>query len=306
MLDLVADLFLAIVIPASLTSAAVIVLASWKLGWRGMEIVVPAAVAAGLLVGNWRRASIPYLPGDFGWEWILACAAGALLVAVFLSFASEERPRLRGALHVVPLLLFTFLLLPADWRSPLTLWAFAVVAGLNTAALATSRPSHPAVVLVVACGILGGASLVLICASFAKLSDAAVLLSASLAGLLVASRRPMPLMGLSLMVGTLVPGLMLNGYFQTYSQVPWLSFALVAVAPMFFFIGKLRPIRRGPAWRRTMLEVALPLIAVGAGLALAVAAEGLGGGDAGDDEPETQSPAPPSEPETPAGPEPVR
>lgn len=150
---------------------------------------------------------------------------------------------------------------PAGWRWRLGIGA--AVFGLWTAldALAVRRPGNGFAPLLALTAVAGAA--VLMCASTAKFAQAAGVLAATLAGTALAVRgEPSPLRGLVPGVAVLLPGLMAEGAMNTFSDVPFASFALVAAAPLMLCAGG------GRGWRAATAAVLLPL-AVAVGLAVA-------------------------------------
>jgi hypothetical protein len=125
-------------------------------------------------------------------------------------------------------------------------------------------------------GVSFAAAVVLLHAHSARLTDLATLLCAALAGIAVVGwvlgRDPggaMPAVAVAL------PGLLLIGQQETFSELPWTSFALVALAPLALSPLVLPWLNRLRGWGLVVIVLALLLVPAVAGVALAAQAEPL-------------------------------
>jgi hypothetical protein len=119
---------------------------------------------------------------------------------------------------------------------------------------------------------LGGA-VVLLQAHSGSLSDAASVVAASLLGVaLVMWWRQSDAGGAMPGIAVLVPGLMVAGRTQTFSEVPPISFALIGLAPLLLGIPLLPTAARWPRAAR-VLRAVLVLTALGVAVGLAMWAE---------------------------------
>jgi hypothetical protein len=142
---------------------------------------------------------------------------------------------------------------------------------------------------VVALGLafcFAAASMVLLQAASARLSEMALFCFAALLGpALVSWRLPGDTGGAMGAVAVLLPGLMLVGQQETFAPIPWYSFALAGLAPLALaplllpFVSRRLDQQHG--WKRCLLALGLPAIPTTAAVILALLATGGGAADAG-------------------------
>jgi hypothetical protein len=160
---------------------------------------------------------------------------------------------------------------PWPWAVRLALPAGALALGL-LAPLVRRRPG-PLVPALWALTAAAGAG-VLERADLAKLAELTGVLAAALAGVaLVAWRAPgRPVAhGAVPVAAVLLPGLMAEGRFQTFSAVPAASFALAAAAPLGLAVAELPGLRALPPRGRGAVRALAVLVPLSAAVALAVA-----------------------------------
>ena len=172
-------------------------------------------------------------------------------------------------------LLAAWCLVPADLgvEKP---WAYVAFAGLvlgNWVVLefAAGRPPGGTVPGSLALVALG-AAVVLIHAHSARFTDAATLLAAGLGGCaLIAWWFRIDTGGVMAAVAVFLPGILLAGYTETYSEVPWTSFALVAAAPLLLTPTLVGPLSRMPVRYLQLLRFGLLLMITAVAVLLAYA-----------------------------------
>ncbi len=175
---------------------------------------------------------------ETGWYSLFSVTLVAVLAEIVIDGALRQHSHFRWAL----LARGVIAIVSAIWLTPWGLlstrpWVGSLLAAvilLNTTTLRVvgqSKQGHfVPMILAVAWG--GSAATVLVLAHSARFADLAIVLSCALAGvgLLILLYR---LRSTSLYSGpaTYLPGLMLGGYLNTYSQIPAVSFGLMAIAP---------------------------------------------------------------------------
>ncbi len=173
-----------------------------------------------------------------------------------------SRPRV-GTWLVAIAFSFFGLLVPPElrndcwWLAP----AVAVVVACNWA-LADEQARRPGgtIVPVWLALVFLAAAVVLIHAHSKHYMDAAVISAGALLGVALASAwwsgETGPVAGGS---SVFLVGLLLSGQTQTFSQVPWFVFLLVALAPLTLVLSLVPPISRLKPWLRLVLQTLLLL-----------------------------------------------
>lgn len=279
------------VLPASVAALAVYWLVARLAPKRGGPVAGALAVVAGFAAGNHFRETLSYPLDDLrqgfvgallhtegantvdGWDWLPWLALLALLVGL----ATRPLPRLVAwAVWLAVAGVAARLLVPPD-LSILVPVAFAATVTLSWILLTHVARQHPAGWLPFALSVLCVlASLVLLHAHSARLGDVAMLLSSCFLGIAVpAWRRKATAEGAIPAVAVALPGLLLVGQQNTFSEVPLTSFLLPAIAPLGLALLLIPAISRRWPVLVGLLALLLPgLIAV----ALAARVESLGGG----------------------------
>jgi hypothetical protein len=276
-IELIVDLLLHLVLPAIAGSAIAAWLTARLLPERWRHLGVAGALAAGLLIGNWMRGSpLPLIPDGTGWPWLLPMAL-VLLFAAGTAQASLQNRKALPVVYAAMVMLAAFCLVPRDQWSPAWLLGFACLAFANTVLLDRHAQQKPHWLSPIAwAGVFLGAAAVLVYSHSARLADAALLLAAALAGVgVVTARLAIDARAAGLTVGIYLPGLMLSGYSDTYSEVPWMSFGLMAGAPVVLLATWLRVFTRRSVTTQRIVEVSLLFLPTVAALALAIRAEGF-------------------------------
>lgn len=269
-LHLIADVLLFAIMPAALVTAIVMVAVDYWGGTKQMPLGAALGLAAGTGVGLWWRGALTLGP-DSSWNrlpWLALAALGIGLAARYARLPVLIR-------WLVPLLTATavaWLVIPLATRDA-TLWLVPALAGSILALWVllehlAARPPDGSVHLVLAMAffVAGG---VLIHAGTARLTDAAVVVSATLAAIaLVAWVRRSDAGGAIPGAAVLLPGLALMGQQETYSDVPWPAFALAALAPLA--LACTLPLGTWHGLRLTILRLALILVPLATALALAM------------------------------------
>jgi hypothetical protein len=276
--ELVVDLLLRLVLPSAAASALLLGLATRYVDRRWWHIALAAAIAGGLLAGNWLRRPIPYMPYDAGWPWLLPVSVLALAIGGLLATLTQHSLLMRILLTIVASGMFAYCVVPAELRTVPWILGFVMVAVGNTTALELQSQKSKGWIALLGWAVIlfGGAAGVLIYAHSARLADAALLFASALAGTaLVGWRGSFDARASALAVGVLLPALMLSGYHGTFSEVPWFSFALVAAAPWTLFLLLLPAGQRLFERRRLAVQLIVLLTPVVAAVALAIRAEGF-------------------------------
>lgn len=227
------------------------------------------AMAVAYVLGHLLLMGRPERPLE-PWHWlpVLAVAAAGLSILYVVGRVSIwPRRVLDGSLYAVALVL---LLRPA----PLNTWdrgrAGWWLAGLWLGLMVFTRLMHRlarrvrgatlAGVMMVA-GTAGG--IVLVCSSNARLGQLAGVLTAATGGAFVSGllRPEMSFSGGGVRVTTLLlAALLVLGYFNDYTELPAMTFPLVAAAPLAAWVGQLPPIRRLRPWQRFIARIVAVLI----------------------------------------------
>jgi len=268
---------------------AAIVMAISALGIRSERQRVTAAsiaLMAAMLVGNWLRDLVPLLEFDTGWRSLVwVTLAAALSEAIMVNaFRGTTPSRWISCIIIVSAILFSAAITPWDFAiAPLHikvarpgecgLLALIIVLDWTTFNFLCQQKYGDFVASCVATLWGGFAAAVLVLAHSARFADLAILLSCIVSGIgtvcMLTRQRPNHFFAGP---SVLIPGLMLVGALDTYSNVPLASFALVAVSPGFLALLHWKKLA---AWSETHIKTLLlissipGLIAVG----LAIRAE---------------------------------
>jgi hypothetical protein len=228
------------------------------------------AVGGGYLAGHAALAGGPPVPPLERVDWLWCLAAAAVLVCTVAGLVAPRdwlRWGLRAPLGAAVLVLLLLPLLKTWGRGETTAW----LAGLGAAALVlwaaldavvARGPGTGAPLLLVVLAL--GSSLVLLVSGSAVYGQLGLALTASLAGSLAAAcwtPSLLPPRGLATVVGVLLPGLWLLGYF--YAEVPAASAALLAAALPAAALVQVRPVReRLRPWQAVLVGVLVLLVPV--------------------------------------------
>jgi hypothetical protein len=225
------------------------------------------ALAAGAILGCWLRDALA-LPGDTTWNrlpWaVLAVLCAGRVVAAL--------PALDGwIVRAGTALALTWWVIPVEARTELT-WlapAFAAVVLLEWGVLDSLAAQPPGGTVPFALALtFGAASGVLIHAGTARLTDVAIVLASALTGIaLVAWWRRADASGAMPAVALLLPGVLLLGQQETFSEVSWHAFALAAGAPLLLAVTV--PLRRWEGVGLRLVQLTLVLLPLAAALYLA-------------------------------------
>jgi hypothetical protein len=239
--------------------------------WAGAVALGLAFVPAFLAVEQW-----PGLPPHVTWHWLAWLAAIAAVAGV--TDAMVRWPTAVRLLGAATLAAVCGRLLVGDWVDHAWSWravtaaVVAVVAVLVNVA-AERRPG--AAVPLSMCVAALGASVVLLGSGSAKLAQLAGALAACL-GVAVALSWWRPNVSLSrggvAVIAVLLPGLVLSGYFSSYSEIPPWVYVLAAVAPVAAWPAALIRLEGLRAWQATTIRVAVASIPVAITVAVAVLA----------------------------------
>ena len=195
------------------------------------------ALAGGLAVGNFTRGLLPWWSLELGWPSLFPATLAALGGGVVAAIVSARRGWRWGlALRLITAAGCAWWLTPAS--PPLSRLGFFILIFAGGALdgemfrrnKVQSLGPIALLVLVVPWGL--AAATVLIHAHSARFCDMAVLLTATFAGVaLVAAVRKLDVAAMLAGPAVFIPALMLNGATNTFSDVPWASFILIALVP---------------------------------------------------------------------------
>lgn len=204
--------------------------------WQWLTYLAPVAAVVGLI-----RA-----PGALRWtaRVLLWTVCGWLLVGDWVDHPSVWRPVTAGVILVAHLLTGN----AADKGGGVTL---PLVLALSAAA----------------------ASGILMASGNAKLAQLAAAMGACLgASVVLALWRPAASIGCGApVVAVVLPGLLLSGYFLTWSDVPAWSFVIAALAPAAYAVGDLPKLRELAPVPRSLARAAAVLLPLGVALTAALA-----------------------------------
>lgn len=270
--DLVIDASLNCMIPA-LVAAVVVLAATLVEGGKRAGIAGSAfAWLAALVSANAFRSLVPLKPGNSTLDWLIWSAIGATLAGLFIRGVS---PKLGWLIRIAVAGAAAWLLVPTELRG-LVVWLAPAFGGLillgswASERLATRQPG--AAVPLAWTIMLGGAACILIHAHSARLMEvASVGMMACLGILAVSSICQTDVGGFSPAAAVLLPGVLLCGLHETYSELPWKAYACVAGAPMMLLpFALLKPSSNRLRAILMLVFVSLP---VAAGCYLAMRAE---------------------------------
>ncbi len=234
-----------------------------------------AALAGGVLAGHALLGVAPWAPNT-SWHWLpylpLIAAAASLGEAV-----APSHRFLSWGLRIAVAALASWLLVPTlpelqetrpYWLAGSAVAVLVLWAVLQPLARKQSGPLIPSLLLLVA---MAGA-VVIEQGGFGKLAQFGGVLAAALGGCAVVCgwRRDRPWMsGVVPGVALLLTGLVVNGYFYNFGDVPPSSYVLILVAPLGLAVGALPFVRRWGKVARSLLQTVA--VVVPAGLAVAFA-----------------------------------
>lgn len=301
----VLDAGLKLLLPALAASLAVALTLGRLGGARLLPVAAALAVAAGVLAGNAQRDVFPWrvdherpltfadwragleasleprqasddeqpspLPPTYYWlPWL-----AALAMAIELTGGSSGPSW--AARAVVALLAGRLLTLPgARDELPWLSWCLGVVILLHWGvAVGLARRWKDGLVPAAQAACLAAAAVVILHAHSARLADAALLFGMALLGPALAALVWRGDASVAAAAGAVaLPGLVLMGQQETFSEVPLSSFVLAALAPLTLAVALVPVLTRQEGWKRWALA-ALPLVPAAAAVALAARAGSL-------------------------------
>lgn len=296
-LELILPVLGYVVAPALLTAALVFGLSLRLFGVRTANYGAVAGFCAACLVANCvGEPLLPWLPDKLGWQCLLWVATLAMLIGLAARRTIESRLGLAlvavlTAGHAAWILVPTGMQTDPPWASSARALAthlnsevferltnivavpvFALVVFIEWEVLQRLAKIRPggAVPLATALAFLGAAT-VLIHAHSARMTDIATVCAMALVGLAIVAWPMRTDVGAVMpAAAVMLPGLLLGGYYETYSQVPWLSFALVGIAPLFLLLYLASPLVRlaAPLGTIVLMIILLAPMAVAVGLAM--------------------------------------
>ncbi len=245
-------------------------------GKRAGGVGSAVALAAGFAAGNGMRGALDWLPDRYAHDWLLWVGLAALLAGAVAGEGS--RPRVAPWLVAVCFSMLWKLVPPevlneSWWSVPVLA---VVVAGNWALADEQARRQPGAIVPVWLALVFLAAAIVLIHAHAQRFMDLALILAASLLGVAAScnwgSGETGPVAGGA---SVLLAGLMLSGQTQTYSNVPWICFGLVALAPLTLGATLIPAVSRLRPGLRLSLQTLLLLVPLVVAVVLAMQHEKL-------------------------------
>ncbi len=277
-LALLLDLVLHLVLPAAVTAAVLVLIAIWSLDRKWLPLATALAISCGILAGNYSRLSLPYIPDGYGWPWLLPAMIAITLVAG-IAFTSFGKNRAVGAVLIaVTTLALAFVLLPVELHRAECLLGFVAVALANAFVLAkvSERTSPQTLYLLSTFVLLKGTALVSIYSHFARVTDGAAIVASALIGLLAINCwKPISFKVAGQLLALTLPALMLSAQQNTYSEIPVISFILIAIAPLAFIPALLPAFKKFSPRAQLAALIVLPIIPVAIAFGLAIKAEGF-------------------------------
>lgn len=269
-LNLLLDVLLFAVLPALVVAAGVTFAVGRLAGEKHGPFGAALGLAAGTALGFWLRDSLTWMPGDSSWNrlpWLALAGLWLARSARLADLTLIEGWLLRAALTAG----CAWLVIPSATRAEfawlMPAFALVVLAAWFVLELPAAQPPGGGVPFALSLSFFA-ASVLLIHAGSARLTDVATVLSAALAGVAaVAWWRGTDASSVAPAVALLLPGVLLTGQQETFSEVPWTAFALAAGAPLMlaptFFLRDWKPIGI------RLVQLGLALIPLGIAIFLA-------------------------------------
>lgn len=217
----------------------------------------------------------PALPPCEDWQWLAHVAL--IAVAAGLVDAQPGAPAaVRWGVRLLVSGLTAWLLVPI-WVEARVFWMLGLGAAVITLWAVLRRLAAHASAVCVSLALLAalvGAGGVLVLTGNARFGQLAGALAATFGARLVVGFFNRPVcedVGSLAVVAVLLPGLMFNGHFNNYGDVPAAIFVLVALAPVAAWVAGIGPLRRLTGWPETLVRVGGVVLVTGAALAVAVA-----------------------------------
>ncbi len=285
---LVEEMLRTLVLPAFLAAGAVLALVcALSRSERVRTAGAAAALLVGLAAGNHFHHLLDWCPASLqrGWRVLLPVVAGVTSAATLLGMLPARAHWSAGpVLRVLVAAAGTWLILEA--LAPLTATATygllltCVILNWEISRLACSRLPRRGTLPVLAVLWGGAAAALLIFAHSARFCDLAVLLTASLVGVgIAAAVWKLDLTFLLAAPCVFIPGLLLAGAANTYSEVPCAAFAWAAIAPAALLPLCVPLALRLPAPVRIAIAMLSLLLPCAAGVIMAARVESLDYGE---------------------------
>lgn len=248
----------------------------------GRLIGAALALAGGLALGNFTRGLLPWWSLEAGWPSLLPAtlvALGGGVGVALVAGRSIAGPKAL-VLRMIAAAGCAWWLTPTTPPSSRLGWFLLLFVGsvfhweaFRCVALPSLR-ERAVVALSIPWGM--SAATVLIYAASARFFDVAVLLTSTLAGVgIIAAWRKLDAAVLLAVPTIFLPALMLAGAMNTFSEVPVVSFILVALAPCALWTLRLPPLAGGSERARALAALAAITIPCAIAIALAMRAESL-------------------------------
>lgn len=273
------DIVFGFVLPALIVAAVLLAAQKWRLS-RAIDLS-PLALAVGFHLAYWMVGLGPLRP-ESHWHWIPYVITVAAVISCAKAIGTWNRGA-RAALILISSAAFAFFLVPT-WqdleptRSVLIVGWSLTVAGVTLSAeslaqtLFTSKRSHQVLLVALLISSLAGA-VVLLLADNLRFSQMAMALAAAIVGLLIAnSIQSIPPQAESTLFPavTAISGLLLIGRVNSFSDVPWISYVLVVIAPLGLWVLNLPYIRNLKGNLRVAVGLSISCIVLGMAVAFAV------------------------------------
>jgi hypothetical protein len=266
------------VLPPLTIAAGVLAVVLGVGGRRFAAAGAALALAAGVAAGNHFQEAMPLKPEKAAWHWLPWVALEALLIGL-LTRRPEVPAVLGWLLRATTAAGAALLLMPEAFRAEAWwhLWAFAAVVLILWGLLeyAADHPPGGALPLGLALAFLGSAT-ILLHAHSARLADIAVMTASGLSGIaVIAWWAKTGISGAMPAAAVLLPGVLLAGYTETFSDVPWTSFLVAGAAPLVLLPTLLPPLSRWSGWRLRLVQLGLLLVPVVYAVTRAMQAESI-------------------------------
>jgi hypothetical protein len=251
-------------------------------GWRPWRVVPPSrpewsgalALGGAFVLGAGLLLGWPRFPPAEPAQWLVYLP----LLAILASNSTDRSMAQEGVVTTLLAMLCAGLVVPSQnlpdylvLRAGLAAIILCLLLALEPLARMRQGPAGP-MVLLLWCGAAAG---LLILAGIAKFAMLAAIMAACCAGGVIAglARADFTFAGGALVVVTLlIPGLLFSAWIATYSPVPGACFILVAAAPLAWWVGQIRPLKRR-RWAGLVAGVFGVMVPIAVALVLAYRAQ---------------------------------
>jgi len=267
----VTDIVYGCLAPALVAGAVVWALHRKSLGAAGSRFGASAALAAGFFLGYRLLSLSPWMP-EAHWQWLPYAVLLAAVVGPIVTAPRGSWPVRIGSCAIVAIAAAWFLVPAWEKLEPSRLvyligWVVYVTSLTALLSPLTSRFPGPLLPVVLAATLLAG-GMVLFLADILRFAWIGVAGAGAMAGIATVAafdKRTDAIAGVTLPFAVLLAGALLVGRLNSFSDVPWVSYLLVPLAPLLLWVGTRGRLSTLTGARRAVVCAVLP------GLPLAIA-----------------------------------